>query len=81
MALLPTCPLCATDEYATTHTTDDGRAYAVCTGPGHAESWVFEPTDTRLARTRGDGLGAELGIWDKLLECVPLGAAVPYVDV
>lgn len=79
MALLPTCPLCATDEFAVLSTTGDGRTYALCSGPAHPKEWEFEPIDARRDRTRTDGLGQELGIWDKLLMCVTPGeGAIAY---
>ena len=35
-------------------------------------------TSARRGKTRGDGLGNELEIWDKLLDCVPSGDAHSY---
>jgi hypothetical protein len=78
------CPLCASDEHTAEGIAADGRGFAVCSnvkehGP---DGFVWEPTPTPSARIRGDGLGAELEIWDKLLECIPVdGAAHPYGEV
>ena len=69
------CPLCALDENTTASAAADGRVFVVCTTREHGvEGYVWEPTPERRSPTRGDGLGAELDIWDKLLECVPSDA-------
>ena len=54
--------------------------YAACMARDHGENgFVWEPTIERRSTTRGDGLGADLDIWDKLLECVPgVGVAHAY---
>jgi len=74
------CPLCASDERTTQSTTEDGRRFAVCAHPDHgAEGFVWDPFIEARNSSRGDGLGAELDIWDKLLECVPAdGETHPY---
>jgi hypothetical protein len=61
------------DEYTTEGMTEDGRRYVVCanTREHGADGYVWEPTVAKAGRIRGDGLGAELDIWAKLLECVP----------
>ena len=47
-----------------------------------AEPYACEPTLTERTTIRGDGLGSELDIWDRVLECVPADGAVhPYGDV
>ncbi len=77
------CPLCASDDHTKEDRTDDGRVFAVCADPEHgSDGYVWEPTPPGGRSLRGDGLGAELGIWDKLLECVPADGHVhPYGDV
>jgi hypothetical protein len=78
------CPLCASDDWTSDGVTDDGRKYVVCLNPREhpPEGYVWEPTAEKTGVTRGDGLGAELDIWDKLLECVPPdGLSHPYGDV
>ena len=73
------CSLCASDEFTSERATDDGRLFAVCSARYHGtEPYVWEPTPTQRRSTRGDGLGNELGIWDKLLECVPAGGPHSY---
>jgi hypothetical protein len=61
------------DEYTSEDVTEDGRRFVVCanTREHGVDGYVWEPTPEKSGRTRGDGLGAELDIWDKLLECVP----------
>jgi hypothetical protein len=78
------CPLCASDENTVEEITEDGRMFAVCSDASEhgVDGFVWEPTPTKLSNTRGDGLGNELEIWDKLLECVPVdGSSHPYGDV
>lgn len=71
------CSLCASDEYTSEEKTEDGRVFAVCSGDYHGEQpYAWELTPTRQSKTRGDGLGSELDIWDKLLECVPADGSV-----
>lgn len=66
------CPLCASDERTEAALAEDGRTFVVCSHPDHGEGgYVWEPTPERKAGPRSDGLGGELDIWDKLLECVP----------
>jgi hypothetical protein len=78
------CSLCLSDEYTTEGVADDGRRFVVCAnsrehGP---DGFVWEPYEPKKTNARGDGLGAELEIWDKLLECVPTdGIAHPYGEV
>ena len=67
------CSLCVSDEYTTEGATDDGRVFVTCFnsrehGP---DGYTWEPTPEKSGRSRGDGLGSELEIWDKLLECIP----------
>ena len=78
------CPLCASDENTSEGVAEDGRQFAVCTSAREhgSDGFVWEPTPRRKSRARGDGLGAELEIWDKLLECIPAdGAAHSYGEV
>lgn len=79
------CSLCVSDEYTTESVTEDGRRFVVCLNTReHGDAgYVWEPTAEKPAsRSRGDGLGAELDIWDKLLECVPAdGVAHSYGEV
>lgn len=77
------CPLCASDEETREEHSDDGRSFAVCEAKYHGtEPFVWEPTQQQRSRTRGDGLGNELDIWEKLLECVPADGSVhAYGDV
>jgi hypothetical protein len=66
------CPLCASDDHTSVGTTEDGRSYAICASADHgSDGFVWEPAPPPGQNLRGDGLGAELDIWDKLLECVP----------
>ena len=61
-----------------------GRVFAVCADPEHGSDGNVLGANTawRSKPAGGDGLGAELGIWDKLLECVPADGHVhPYGDV
>lgn len=73
------CPLCAYDSDTVEDRTDDGIVFITCTHPSHDEPFVWErPPEQRSVRA-GDGIGVELGIWDKLLECVIAGEeAVQY---
>jgi hypothetical protein len=77
------CPLCASDERTSEHRTDDGRRFAICEARYHGtEPYVWETAPLQRFQTRGDGLGNDLGIWDKLLDCVPAdGTAHPYGEV
>ena len=77
------CPLCASDERTTEEHTADGRRFAVCEASYHGtEPYVWETTPPERSRIRGDGLGTDLGVWDKLLECVPADGAIhSYGDV
>lgn len=77
------CPLCARDDQTEQKRTPDGRLYAICTSKDHGPSgYVWEPSPPREENLRSDGLGAELDIWDRLLECVPADEkAHPYGDV
>ena len=78
------CSLCVSDEYTTEGVTDDGRRFIVCanTREHGPNGYVWEPVPEKPARLRGDGLGADLDIWDKLLECVPPdGIAHSYGDI
>ena len=76
------CPLCASDELTSSDTAEDGREFAVCMAKAHGEDgYVWEPTPSRGISRRGDGLGLELNIWDKLLECVPAEGTHTYGDV
>lgn len=81
---MPTyCGVCLSEEYTAVDVTDDGTRFAVCSSGFHAEPRVWEPPARSPAQRRrsGEGIGAELGVWDKLLECVPEGDFVPYGDV
>lgn len=71
------CPLCASDERTTEEHTADGRRFAVCEANYHGtEPYVWETTPPERSRTRCDGLGSDLDIWDKLFECVPADGAI-----
>lgn len=71
------CPTCALDDYTKEGVADDGTPFATCRGPDHGpEGFTWERWQP-AARTTGrpeSGLGAELDIWDKLLECIPSGS-------
>ncbi len=78
------CSLCVSDEYTTDGVTEDGRRFVVCSNTREhgADGYVWEPAEEKKGRSRGDGLGAELDIWDKLLECIPPdGEAHSYGEV
>ena len=77
------CSLCATDDSTAEHRTDDGIRYVVCTDRSHGpDGYVWEVPPPPGRSMRGDGLGAELAIWDKLLELfVADEDFVPYGDV
>jgi len=78
------CSLCVSDEYTTEGVTDDGRPFITCTNTREhgTDGYTWEPAPEKASKSRGDGLGAELDIWDKLLECIPAdGAAHPYGEV
>ena len=63
------CPLCASDDQTETFETEDGIKVALCQNKSHGErGFSWEPTPTPTRSQRSDGLGAELEIWDKLLE-------------
>lgn len=72
--------MCISDEYTEESATEDGRRFISCTNPEHgAEPWVWEPYEAPRGTSRGDGLGSELDVWDKLLACVDVGSDfVPY---
>lgn len=82
---MPTyCGVCLSEEFTVKETAADGSLYFVCSNSFHDEPRVWVPTARVAAgrRRSGEGLGAELGVWDKLFECVPAGPAfVPYGDV
>jgi len=49
--------------------TDDGIRFVVCTHRSHGpDGFVWEPSAPPGKSIRNDGLGAELSIWDRLLE-------------
>jgi hypothetical protein len=78
------CSLCVSDDYTTEGVTDDGRRYVACanTKEHGPNGYVWEVVPRKPLSQRGDGLGAELDIWDKLLECVPADGLVhSYGDV
>lgn len=77
------CSLCVSDEFTSADRTEDGRRFFSCSNPEHgAEPWVWEPSEDRPKRHRGDGLGSELDIWDKLLACLQPGEDfIPYGDI
>ena len=77
------CPLCASDDLTAESRTHDGVQFVVCTDRSHgADGYVWEPTPPPGRSTRGDGLGAELEIWDKLLELFdPAEDFVAYGDI
>ena len=73
------CPLCARDDDTQTHRRDDGIKFAVCLDRSHGpEGFVWEPTPPPGRSMRSEGLGSELGIWDKLLEVVGPGEFQSY---
>lgn len=73
------CPLCASDENTSVETAEDGREFAVCIARDHGDGgYVWEPSPSHRGSRRGDGLGIELAIWDKLIECVPAKGTHPY---
>jgi hypothetical protein len=69
------CSLCAADDHTSEGVTEDGTKFAVCLDPSHGEGgYTWEPRQPGGGGSRqGGGLGAELGIWEKLLDSVPLG--------
>jgi hypothetical protein len=77
------CSLCGSDESTEEKQTPDGRRFVTCSDRSHGkEPWVWEPTDPKQGSSRHDGLGAELGIWDKLLECFTPGEGfVAYGEI
>jgi hypothetical protein len=77
------CPLCASDDHTTDLTTPDGQVLALCTDRSHGvDGFTWDPAPPHRANLRSDGIGAELDIWDKLLECVPTdGQPHSYGDV
>lgn len=79
----PFCPLCASEDHASEATAEDGRPYLICLDKDHGEEgFIWEPPPPPGRSQRGDGLGAELEIWDKLLDCVPAdGAVYSYGEV
>lgn len=81
--MIPFCPLCASEDHTSSDVAEDGRVFVVCRSRDHGdEGFVWEPTRPDARSRRGDGLGAELDIWDKLLGCVPAdGVAHPYGEV
>lgn len=82
---MPTyCGVCLSEEFTVEETANDGSPYFVCSNPFHGEPRVWMPMAEAYFRRRrsGKSLGAELGVWDKLFECVPAGPDfVPYGDV
>lgn len=73
------CPLCARDDDTSTYNRDDGINYAVCLDRSHGpDGVVWEPTPPPGRSFRSDGLGADLDIWDKLLEVVEPGEFQSY---
>jgi hypothetical protein len=57
------------DEYTVEDRTPDGMVLITCTHPSHTQPFVWERPPEHRTRRSGEGLGADLGIWDKLLEC------------
>jgi hypothetical protein len=73
------CPLCVRDENTKLHQRDDGITYGVCLDRSHGpDGFVWEPTPPPGRSFRSDGLGADLAIWDKLLEVVEAGEYQSY---
>ncbi|MDP2623973.1 MAG: hypothetical protein Q8Q29_09260 [Actinomycetota bacterium] len=73
------CPLCARNNDTQTHWRDDGIKFAVCLDRSHGpEGFVWEPTPPPGRSMRSEGLGSELGVWDKLLEVVEPGEFQSY---
>lgn len=79
----PFCPLCASEDDATTGTADDGRTFFSCSNRSHgSDPYIWEPSPPPNRSQRSDGLGAELDIWDKLLDSIPSGTEFrAYGDV
>ena len=78
------CPVCAYEDYTTEGVTEDGRRFVVCANRREhgRDGYVWEPELEKSVSMRGDGLAADLDIWDKLLECVPAdGIAHSYGDI
>src|SRR5690606_36215061 len=69
------CPLCSSDEYTSLDTDPDGKQFAQCSNAkehgADGYAWIPSSPSGSERGTRSDGLGIELGVWDKLLECVP----------
>jgi len=76
------CGVCASDEFTEDHEGSDGQRYVVCHGPLHGdEPRVWEPSSRHGSKSR-EGIGAELGIWEQLMECFTPGEDfVPYGTV
>lgn len=65
------CPLCAKDDRTETHELDDGSSYAICFHSSHGtDGYIWEPSPSMTGTSkRSEGIGAELDVWNKLLEC------------
>jgi hypothetical protein len=72
------------DEYTSEGVEPEGQRYVVCANVREhgVDGYRWNPTPlNRKGPSRG-GLGAELDIWDKLLECIPAdGVTHPYGEV
>lgn len=67
--MIATCTWCGTDEYAEL---DASTGVALCVGPGHPFERMWEPKRElkTTAKPLGDGIAAELGLYDDLLTCL-----------
>lgn len=78
------CPVCASEDYTSEEMEPDGQKYFLCANESvHGAGGYRWNPKPRRPQTRGrGGLGAELDIWDKLLETIPAdGEAHSYGEV
>jgi hypothetical protein len=76
------CPICARDEETEEGRLDEGTRYGLCRSRDHGpEPYVWEITRPGVSFRSSEGIGADLDIWDKLLECVESADFVPYGTV
>ena len=73
------CPLCVRDDDTKILQRDDGITYGVCLDRSHGpDGFVWEPAPPPGRSFRSEGLGADLAIWEKLLEVVEAGEYQSY---